>query len=103
MIESSRAQWEDARAKLEQERDPLRQAQLFDLVDVVISRLRRELGSVFSLAELDERYIEAERWVIEMVAERLPRERARVGSPDTTLVTDAAFDMYARGAYDYEP
>ena len=103
MIESSRTQWEDARARLETEGDPLRQTQLFELVDAVLSRLRRELGSVFSLGELDERYLEAERWVLELVVDRTPPEGARVGTPDTTLVTDAAFDMYARGAHDYEP
>ena len=69
----------------------------------MLSRLRRELGSVFSLEELDERYLGAERWVIELVVDRTPRESARVGPADTTLVADAAFDMYARGAYDYEP
>ena len=103
MIESSRSQWEDARVQLDAESDPLRQAQLFDLIEIVVSRLRRELGSFFSLAELDERYLAAETWVIAVVAERVPRERARVSPSDTTLVTDAAFDLFARGAHDYEP
>ena len=101
MIETSRIQWEEARLRLEWEPDSLRQAQLFDLVDAVVGRLRRELGSVFSLSELDERYMEAESWVIELVQDRTPCERARVGPPDTALVQDAAFDLYARGAHDY--
>ena len=45
--------------------------------------------------------MEAESWVIELVRDRTPRERAHVGPPDTSLVLDAAFDLYARGAYDY--
>lgn len=103
MIESSRIQWEDGRVRLETERDPVRQAQLFDLVDAVLARLRRDLGSVFSLGELDERYVDAERWVVELVVDRTPRESSRVGMRDATLVQDAAFDLYARGAQDYVP
>jgi hypothetical protein len=94
-------QWEDARLRLDSESDPLRQAQLLDLVDAVAGRLRRELGSVFSLSELDERYADAESWTIELVRDRTPSGHARVGLPDTALVQDAAFDLYARGAYDY--
>lgn len=103
MIESSRIQWEEARARLEREGDPLRQTQLFELVDTVTGRLRRELGSTFSLRELDERYADAEIWVVELVRDGAPAEQARVGLRDATLVLDAAFDLYARGAYDYEP
>ncbi len=103
MIESSRTQWDDARHRLDSEDDPLRQEQLLELVEAVLSRLRRELGSVFSLGELDERYLEAEAWVLELVAEKMPREHVRVGPPDTTLVADAAFERYARGAHDFAP
>ena len=103
MIGSSRIQWEDARQRLENEQDPARQQQLFLLVEVVLSELRRDLGSMFSLSELDARYAEAERWAIQLVSDAAPRESARVGPADATLVQDAAFDMYARGANDYQP
>ena len=103
MIETSRIQWEDARARLDGEADPVRQQQLFDLVELLLAQLRRDLGSVFSLSELDARYIEADRSISQFVADAIPRERAHVGPADATLVLDAAFDLYARGAYDYEP
>lgn len=103
MIESSRMQWEDARVRLERESDIARQEQLFQLVEKILAQLRRELGSVFSLRELDATYAEADRWVIHVVAEALPREKSRTGPADATLIQDAAFDLYARGAYDYEP
>jgi hypothetical protein len=103
VIESSRIQWEDARQRLEGEQDPARQQQLFVLVDAVLSELRRDLGSMFSLSELDGRYAEAERWAIQIVSDAAPRASARVGPADATLVQDAAFDMYARGAGDYKP
>ena len=87
MIESSRMQWEEARAQLESEGDTLRRAQLLDLVDAATGRLRRELGSVFSLSELDERYVDAELWIIELVRDRTPSEGGRVRLADTVLVT----------------
>jgi hypothetical protein len=103
VIESLRIQWEDARARIEREDDAVRQTQLLELVDAVTGGLRRELGSIFSLRELEEQYVEAEIWVVDLVRDQTPRERARVGPRDATLVLDAAFDLYARGAHDYEP
>ena len=62
--------------------------------------LRRRIGGTFTLTELGAAYVSAEAWARLVVAERAPSP----GWPKTlTVVIDAAFHLYSRGALDYEP
>lgn len=69
-------------------------------VEVVTEELRRRIGQIFTLAELAEEYGRADRWARDVIEERA----AFPGWPRTlTLVEQAAFYLYARGALDYKP
>ena len=100
-IEHVRQQWEEGRRRLEAEaRDRGGGEELHAQVDAVLAELRRRVGETFTLAELAEVYARAEDWSREAVAERAPAP----GWPRTlSLVQDAAFHLYARGASDYAP
>ena len=81
-------------------------------MDEVTDELRRRVGQTFTLTELADAYQGAEDWVREVVLaaaapaeagdEPAPPSRS-VGVGDTSLVQDAAFGQYARGAADYRP
>ena len=102
-MDSTRQQWQDGLRRLaESASDPVRYAQLQDLVAAVLAELRRRLGSKFTLAELESLHREADDWVREVVLDSLPEE-PRVGVGDAPLVQDAAFGSYARGAGDWRP
>lgn len=104
MLASSRHQWEEGWRRLDEQRhDRIRHRQLADLVEVVSDGLRRRLGSMFTLAELDEMYADSERWVLPAVSDKIPAKDPRVTPADSVLVQDAAFHVYARGAVDYQP
>lgn len=104
MLETARFQWEEGRRRLESSReDNPRYRQLASLVDVVADELRRRVGQTFTLGELAEAYEGSEEWVRDVVLHSTPTRDARVGLPDSTLVQDAAFAQYARGATDYVP
>ena len=62
--------------------------------------LRRRVGGTFTLAELAAAYADAERWVRAVVADRAP---VPSWPRFLSVVQDAAFHLYARGAIDYEP
>lgn len=103
MIDSARQLWDDAARRLAAEGDPTRERQLWALVDAILDELRRRLGQRFTLAELAALHGRAaEDWARELLAESMPPE-PRVGPADLTLVLDAAFHLYARGASDYRP
>ncbi|TMJ98143.1 MAG: hypothetical protein E6G67_01200 [Actinobacteria bacterium] len=103
MIDAARYQWEEGRRRLESEsRDAARARQLADLLEAVQDELRRRIGQRFTLAELARAYEGSEEWVRDVVI-RMTHPRARAGIRDTTLVQDAAFAQYARGATDYRP
>ena len=103
MIDSARHQWQDGARRLQAgAADRRRYAQLVDLVDVVRDELRKRLGQRFTLAELVEVHARAEDWARELVIASLPPE-PHVGLGDVTLVVDAAFAAFARGAVDYVP
>ena len=103
MIDSARYQWDEGTRRLRVESaDPTRYRQLCDLVDEVVQVLRRRVGQHFTLRELAEAHAAAEDWVRDVVIASIP-PKARVGVGDTSLVQDAAFAQYARGAADYRP
>jgi hypothetical protein len=103
MLESVRQQWREGARRLAAEQpDPIRYAQLCDLVTEVTAEIRRRVGQHFTLAELAAAHAEADDWVREVVRDSTPPE-ARAGVRDAALVGDAAFAAYARGAVDWSP
>jgi hypothetical protein len=100
-VESARRDWEQGYRRLREEsRDPLRAERLHGQLEVVTQELRRRVGATFTLAQLAGAYADADRWAREAVAERAPVP----GWPQTlSLVGDAAFHLYSRGAVDYRP
>jgi|SRR5215207_6280293 len=101
VVEHARQQWEEGHRRLEAEaRDRRRARFLYDGLSVVHDELRRRVGETFTLADLAEAYDGAEDWARETIAE----QAAAPGWAQTvTLLTDAAFHAYARGAVDYRP
>jgi hypothetical protein len=96
-----RHEWEEGSRRLEASRDdPGRYAQLLQLHDLVLDELPKRVGQTYTLADLAAAYLESERWAREVLEERA----AVPGWPrDLTNVLAAAFDVYQRGASDYEP
>jgi hypothetical protein len=103
MLDSARHQWEEGRRRLEAEGEgTARSRHLWLLVEAVRDDLRRRVGQTFTLAELARAYEGSEDWVRDVVVDAAP-PRSRAGLRDVTLVQDAAFAHYARGATDYAP
>ncbi len=100
-VEVARQEWAEGHRRLEQARDdPSRSRALHAQVEAVTEQLRRRIGAVFTLAELEAEYRCSDAWVREAIAELPAKERWQAG---LTTATDAAFHLYARGARDYEP
>ena len=101
--EHVRHEWEESARRLESSAgDPQRYRALLEQMDAVTGELRKRVGQTYSLAELARSYDGAEEWVRDIVVYALP-PRARAGIRDATLVQDAAFAHYARGATDFVP
>ena len=96
-----RHEWVDGHRLLEAQRnDPRRYAQLVTQVELLTDELRRRVGGTYSLAELAAAYRDADTWARQAVADHAPSP----GWPrDVSLVEDAAFHVYSRGAVDFEP
>jgi hypothetical protein len=100
-LESTRLEWEDGYRRLQAAADDRpRYDRMLAELDLVLEQLRRRVGQTFTLSELADAYLGADRWVQETLAEREPSP----GWP-TRLATvqDAAFHLYSRGAADYRP
>ena len=100
-VESARRDWEDGyRRLLGETRDRGRADRLHAQIEAVTAELRKRVGGAFTTAELAETYAGAERWARDAVAE----QATAPGWPrDLAIATDAAFQLFARGAIDYEP
>ena len=85
---------------LDEARDPASAERLHTQMNAVTAELRRRVGATFTLRDLTEAYVDSERWAWEAVAEHAP---APGWSRTLSLVGDAAFHLYARGALDYTP
>ena len=99
--ESVRREWEEGNRRFEElMRDPVARTRLLAQLEVVTDELRKRVGQTFTLEELASAYARADDWVRAAVDERAPTP----GWPRTlSLVQDAAFHMYQRGASDYAP
>ena len=100
-VEIARHEWAEGTRKLEAVREePARYRQLLELHELVLDELRKRVGQTFTLEDLAKRYAAADEWVRDTVSERAPTP----GWPRTlSLVQDAAFHLYQRGAVDYAP
>jgi hypothetical protein len=100
-LTAARSDWEQGYLRLlDEARDPTLAARLHAQLEAVTAELRRRVGGTYTLRELAEAYVDSERWTREAVADHAPAP----GWPRTlTVVGDAAFHLYARGAVDYAP
>ena len=100
-VEAARQQWQEGYARfLSRASESENRERLYIQLETVNDELRRRIGQTYTLAEAAGFYYDAERWAAESVAERLPKAG---WSRDLSLVLDAAFCLYARGAVDYLP
>jgi hypothetical protein len=99
-VESARLEWDHAyRDLVEAVRDPALEGRLRAQLDAVSTELRRRVGGTYTLRELADEYVAADRWAREVLA-----EQASPGWPRTlATVEGAAFHLYSRGAVDYAP
>ena len=99
--ESVRREWEEGYRRFEAaSREAASQDRLLAQLEVVTAELRRRVGQTFTLEELAGAYERAEAWAYDAVSEHA----ATPGWPRTvTMVQDAAFHLYQRGAVDYRP
>jgi hypothetical protein len=100
-LEGARRDWEDGHHRLERASRDAAQAERLSLqLEVVSAELRRRVGSTFSLEMLADAYGGSDAWVRQAIEEHA----ATLGWARTaTMVGDAAFHVYARGAMDYTP
>jgi hypothetical protein len=100
-VEVARQEWEEGTRRLEASRgDARRYRQLLELEGLVLDELRKQIGQTYTLGELVAAYGDADRWAREVLEERA---RAAGWSRDLSTLLAAAFDVYQRGATDYEP
>ena len=100
-LETVRQEWEVGNRRFERAlEDRVARDRLLAQLEVVSDELRKRLGQTFTLDELAHAYAAADRWVRDIVEERAPAP----GWPRTlSVVQDAAFHLYQRGADDYAP
>lgn len=100
-VDAVRQAWEAGHRRLEEHaRDRRTYLRLLEQVEVLTDELRRRVGLTFTLAELADAYDAAERWSSDAIGDRAP---APGWTATLSIVEDAAFYRYQRGAIDYEP
>ncbi|PWU17524.1 MAG: hypothetical protein C5B48_15840 [Candidatus Rokuibacteriota bacterium] len=98
-VELARQHWEEGFRRFQAQAGRGRHALLWDQVEVVTSELRLRAGATYTLAELAGHYRDADAWALTA----LERAQSEGWERNVSLVTDAAFHLYARGAQDYRP
>ncbi len=101
VLDVVRREWEDGYRRFEAaSRDPISGDRLRRQLDVVTDELRKRIGQTFTLDELARAYERADDWARDAVSEHA----ASPGWARTlSIVGDAAFYLYQRGAVDYAP
>lgn len=99
-VEAVRQQWADGNRRFESQAGEPVYPQLLEQLEVATEELRKRVGETFTLAQLADAYTSSDHWLREAVEER-------VTTPGwirhLSVVQDAAFYNYARGATDYSP
>jgi alcohol dehydrogenase class IV len=97
---SARLEWEHAYRDLEHvSRNPVDAERVERQLAAVSAELRRRIGGTYTLRELADEYVAADRWARDVLA-----DQAVPGWPRTVaLVGGAAFHLYSRGAVDWVP
>ena len=100
-VEAARQQWAEGNRRLEsQASDPDAYERLHGQLEAAMEELRKRVGETFTLAQLADVYGASDTWMREAVEERA----ATPGwTRQLSVVQDAAFHLYARGATDYSP
>ncbi len=100
-LETVRQEWEGGNRRFEQAlEDPTVRERLLTQLELVTDELRKRIGQTFTLDDLAREYVPADRWVRDVVEEHA----ATPGWARTlSIVQDAAFHLYQRGAVDYAP
>ena len=101
VLDVVRSEWEDGYRRFRDlSRDRVAADRLSAQLEVVTDELRKRVGQTFTLEDLATKYGAADEWVRDTVSERAPFP----GWPRTlSIVQDAAFHLYQRGAVDYTP
>jgi hypothetical protein len=100
-LEAARQQWAEGNRRLEsQASDPDVYERLLDQLEAATDELRKRVGEIFTLAQLADVYGGSDTWIREAVEERAPTPG---WTRQLSVVQDAAFHLYARGAIDYSP
>ena len=101
VLDVVRREWEQGYRRFEAaSREPVAGDRLQRQLEVVTDELRKRIGQTFTLEQLAEAYDNADDWARDVVSERA----ATPGWPRTlSMVEDAAFHLYQRGAVDYKP
>jgi hypothetical protein len=99
-LEVALVEWEDGARRLTQLDLPRAQLEIvLRVVDELVWELTRRLGQVFTLAQLSDVYGESSAWCLDIVR----RTTDLLIAQDLSLVQQAAFARFARGALDYRP
>lgn len=99
-VEAVRQQWEEGNRRFESQASEPVYPRLLEQLDVATDELRKRVGETFTLAELADAYQASDHWLREAVEERVA---APGWVQHLSVVQDAAFYQYARGATDYSP
>ena len=100
-LDSARRDWEEGNRRFElASRDPAAADRLSRQFDLISAELRRRVGSTFTVAMLASVYEGSDAWALQTVEEHAPTPG---WARSVSMVGDAAFHVYARGAVDYTP
>jgi hypothetical protein len=99
-VDAVRQQWEEGNRRFESQAGSAVFDQLLQQLEVATEELRKRVGETFTLVQLADAYAGSDHWLREAVEERA----ATSGwVRHLSVVQDAAFHQYARGATDYTP
>lgn len=99
-LDAVRQQWEEGSRRFESQASDPADPQLLEQLELANDELRKRVGETFTLAQLADAYSASDQWLRDAL-----EERAAVPgwTRHFSVVQDAAFHNYARGATDYSP